>query len=72
MSFIKQLETIRRIDALIQRKSTGTPEQLAQKMSVSRASIYRYINDLKNLGAPVAYCRSRQSYYYTEAFELTF
>ena len=33
---------------------------------------YRYILELKNMGAPIQYCRDRQSYYYEESFDLDF
>ena len=35
MSFIQTLERLKRIDALIRRKATGTPAQLAERLDVS-------------------------------------
>jgi predicted DNA-binding transcriptional regulator YafY len=72
MTFIERLELIKRIDALINRKATGNPSQLAARLMISRASVFRYINELKAIGAPVVYCCYRESYFYEEPFELKF
>jgi len=72
MTFVEQLRMIQRLDALIRRKSTGSPKQLAGRLNVSRASLYRYLNELRNLGAHVEYCSNRGSYFYNEPFELDF
>jgi predicted DNA-binding transcriptional regulator YafY len=55
-----------KLDHLIRMKATGNPEQLADKLGVSRRCVFDYINILKELGAPVAFSKSRTSYYYTE------
>jgi predicted DNA-binding transcriptional regulator YafY len=65
MNIIKTLELVRRLDALIRRKATGTPTQLAARLGTSEATVYRYINELKALNAPIAYCKERESYVYT-------
>lgn len=66
MSFLEQLKLIKRIHNLIKTKRTGSPDQLARKLEVSRATIFRYINELKELGAPIKYCNFRKSYYYQD------
>ena len=70
MTFLEQIALFKRLDGLIRRKSTGTPEQLASRLEISRASVFRYINELKGVGAPIQYCKVRQSYYYEGHFEL--
>lgn len=70
MTFLEHLTLLRRMDSLIRRKATGNYLQLSQKLGISKASIYRYLDDLRSLGAPIVYCRSRQSFYYSEPFEL--
>ena len=49
-----------------------TVRELAEKLEISVATVYRYLNDLKTQGAPIKYCRNRQSYYYTQPFDLKF
>lgn len=65
MDYFKHLKVFLRMDALIRRKATGTPQEFARKLSVSEASLYRYTKELKEqLGAPLQYCSYRNSYYY--------
>ncbi|QHS61891.1 HTH domain-containing protein [Chitinophaga agri] len=59
-------DRIRRIDLLIRMKGTGTAAELAERLGISRAQVYEYINLMKGLGAPIKYCKYRQSYFYNE------
>lgn len=70
MTVFEQLSLLKRLDLLIRRKATGTPMQLARRLGVSRASVFRYLNELKSVGAPIQYCKVRQSYFYEYHFEL--
>lgn len=70
MSFLNQLRTIKRLHHLIARKGTGCPKNLASRLQISRATLFRYIEVLNSLGADIQYCNYRKSYYYQERFEL--
>ncbi|RIJ46176.1 helix-turn-helix domain-containing protein [Maribellus luteus] len=61
-----QIELIERIDQLIRLKATGSPKALAEKLNVSESTIYRIVDTIKELGAPVDYNLVYQSYVYTE------
>ncbi|GAA0552265.1 HTH domain-containing protein [Chitinophaga japonensis] len=70
-------ETIRRIekiDRLIRIKGTGNAATLAERLGVSRASVYEYLDLMKQRGAPIKYCQSRKTFYYDEEgrFETSF
>lgn len=62
----QQLEIIERIDQLIRLKATGRPKQLADRLEVSEATVFRMIETMKELNAPICYDLARQSYVYTE------
>jgi biotin operon repressor len=64
MTFLEKIELFRRVDQLIKRKATGTPDDLAQKLGVSRRCVFDIITQLKDLGGPVQYCEVRKSYFY--------
>jgi len=64
MSFIEHLDLLTRMDQWIRRKGTGTPQAFAQRLGLSKASLYRHLDLLTKLGASVAYCRLRQTFYY--------
>ena len=53
-----------RLDHFIRTKSTGTPHQLANKLNICERQVREDINLLRDLGAPVKYCRKRNTYYY--------
>lgn len=72
MNFKELIDSLRRLHLLILRKATGTPDELARKLGISPPSLFRHIEILKEFGAPVAFCRTHQRYYYTEDFELDF
>lgn len=53
------------IDQLIRLESTGTPGELSYKLSVSERTVYSLIKRLKeDYGAPIEYCRGKNSYVY--------
>lgn len=70
MKFREQLRKLKRLDGLISRSATGSPEELARRLDVSKPSIFRYINELKSCGAEIKYDSWRQSYRYEEPFSL--
>jgi biotin operon repressor len=66
MTFIEQLELLQRIDAFINRKGTGTAAEFAERLKVSRRSIFNYLDTLRRLGAEIDYCEHKQSYFYRD------
>ncbi|HCT29771.1 MAG TPA: hypothetical protein DIW31_03330 [Bacteroidales bacterium] len=61
---IHQIELIERIDQLIRLKATGSPKTLAERLNISEASLYRLIETIKEMGAPVEFSVRYQSYVY--------
>lgn len=72
MELICYLQCLKRMGSLIRIKSTGCPSSFAKRLGASQASLYRYLNDLKNFGAPIQYCKERESYMYEYPYQLTF
>jgi len=70
MAFCDTLNRLKRLDYLIQSKSTGTPSELAKKLNISERWVYEDINMLKKLGAKIFYCELTRSYLYEEAGKL--
>lgn len=58
------LERFKKIDYLISIRRTGTPAQLADKLEISESMLYEYLSVLREQGAPIAYDKERQTYYY--------
>lgn len=72
MTFHQQNDRIKRFDGFIRRKGTGTPEDFAKKMNISRATLFRLLDYFRSLGAKIVYNKERRTYYYEEPFELKF
>ena len=62
----KYFERIKMIDYLIKIKATGSPPQLARRLTISESTLYEYLAFMKKCGAPISYCKHRCSYYYEE------
>ncbi|MBF8964381.1 HTH domain-containing protein [Pontibacter sp. FD36] len=65
MNFRKYIERIKYLDELIRKERTGTPEELASRLGVSRAQLYNIIDELKTEGLAINYTRKRNTFYYT-------
>ncbi|MCK8523081.1 HTH domain-containing protein [Aquimarina sp. D1M17] len=69
---IKQIELIERIDQLIHLRATGTPCELAQRLDVSKPTLYRLIRTMKALNAPIAYDVALGSFIYERSVRFQF
>ncbi len=69
---IKQIELIERVDRLIRLQATGSPTELANRLDISKTKLYRIINTMRELNAPVIYDVSLQSFVYEEAVGFQF
>jgi predicted DNA-binding transcriptional regulator YafY len=54
------------IDGLIQSERTGDAQQMATQVGIARSTLFKYLNDMKELGAPIEYCRQRKTFYYRD------
>ncbi len=69
---IKQVKLIERVDRLIRLQATGPPDELACKLGVSKTKLYRIINLMKQLDAPIKYDTGIRSFVYKKAVGFTF
>lgn len=64
MDAFDQILLIERIDGLIRRKQTGNAQELAERLGISERTVFRLIRRLRDMGLPVKYSLSRQTYFY--------
>ena len=69
---IRQIQTIERIDQFIRMRATGGPDEFASRLGISKTKLYRTIQLMKKLNAPIEYDITEQTYVYAEAVEFTF
>jgi predicted DNA-binding transcriptional regulator YafY len=58
------IKILKRMDHLIQTRSTGNPEDFAKRLCISSRSLYNYLALMKELGAPIRYSRHQETYLY--------
>lgn len=71
MKLFCYLDRITKLNRLIKQEKTGTPEMFASRLGVSRTRLYEIIDEIKSRGAPIAYDKARQTFYYEYPFEVS-
>lgn len=67
MSGLKYYERTRLILELIEKQKTGSPEELAKKLQVTKRMVYNIIGSLKEAEAKeIIYSRENKSYIFQE------
>jgi len=61
---IGELGDIDRVLSLIRTKATGSTEQLAARLGISKRSVERIMSDLRDDGFPIEYCKNNHHYYF--------
>lgn len=56
---------------LLECRRTGTPEEFAGKLGISRTSLYEMLDEFKSRGAPIGYSKTVKTFYYTEPFKIS-
>jgi response regulator of citrate/malate metabolism len=65
MARLIDLVTLDRMDNLIRRQATGTPDELAMRLGISRSTLFEYIKYCNEvLQASIRYNKYEQWFYY--------
>jgi len=65
LDILQKIQIVERVDKLIKRGSTGTADDLSNRLCVSRRSVYNILELMRSMGAPIEYCQIRRTYYYS-------
>jgi len=63
---------IEQADQLIRLKATGSATKFAEKLGMSKRNLHRLLDFMRELGAPIAYCKTHCRYYYEYEVEFIF
>ena len=63
MKFYEYREQLERIENLAKKNATGTPKELANRINVSERTIFRLIQNMKDFGIEIEYCRKKNTYF---------
>lgn len=55
---------------LVTRQKTGTPEEFARQMNISRTTLYELIDELRSRGVPIAYSKSAKTFFYRQPYDI--
>lgn len=64
MAAKKYLDIIERIDRSIHFECTGNPCEFSKKLAISERSLYYYLSEMRDNGAPIIYSRNMATYRY--------
>jgi transcriptional antiterminator len=64
MILIKHIERLEKIDKLVREQRTGTPDEFADRVGISRRQLYNYLDELRSYGVEVSYSRVCHSFEY--------
>lgn len=67
---LKYTDRLRRADHLIRLEATGAPRLFAQKLGISESYLYGILDEMKDMGLPLSYNKTRLSYVYTRPVRL--
>jgi predicted DNA-binding transcriptional regulator YafY len=70
MKVFEYLDRISMMHKLVLRQKTGTPEEFANQLGVSRTSLYEMIDELRSRGVPLAYSKSAKTFFYRQPFDI--
>lgn len=70
MLSVEDIKQLRKVHMMIRKRITGTPEEFASVLCVSRRKMYYIMDVLRGLGAKIAYSRTNHTFYYHKDFEL--
>ncbi len=70
MNVFEKIEKINSLHHLIKNECTGNPLELANRLGVSRSTLYNIIEELKLIEAPISYSRRRETFFYAKDFDL--
>lgn len=62
MDYCTYSEKLTYLEWLIRQKHAGSSYELASRLEVSRSTVKRMVNQLRNRGMDVSYCKQRGSY----------
>ena len=70
MPITKHFDQLNRMHTLIKFRRTGTPDEFANRIGVSRSQMFKLLSQLRDLGAPIYFSKLRQTYAYRRSVEL--
>lgn len=68
MDYLNQCKRMLRLSELLKEGYTGSCKELADEINISRSTLFRYIDELKDYGANVVFLKEENTYRITNEF----
>lgn len=70
MGLLKFIDRLKQIDHLIKTENTGSADEFAEKLGISRSMLMINLEEMRTLGAEIVYCPHKRSYRYAAEFNV--
>lgn len=70
MSLLKSIERLKRMDYFLKKEATGTAEEFAEKIGLSRSMLMINLDEMREMGAVIKFCPIRKTFHYAQRFDL--
>lgn len=70
MVLFEQINRIQVLHTLIMQEATGEPQELANRIHLSKRQLYNLLDELKDMGADIKYSRINKTFYYNNTFQI--
>lgn len=67
---IESLKNLKKTHHLIKNSTTGSPNEFAKKLGITRRKLFSHLEFLREIGAIITYDRPQETYYYENYFDL--
>ncbi len=64
MSYSDFLSKLERLELHVKNEKTGTAEDLADKLGISRRALFNYLAILRDKGSKIDFCKIRKTYFF--------
>ncbi|MCH7401288.1 DNA-binding protein [Belliella kenyensis] len=71
MELIRKIERLELLIKLVKEQRTGSPDQFAQRLGMSRAKLYLVLEELRDEGVEIGFCKKVRSFCFKSG-EITF
>ncbi len=68
MDYLNQFKKMHRLSELLKKGYCGTCKELAKEIGISRSTLFRYMDELKDYGANVVFMKEENTYKITNEF----
>ena len=72
MCIEERIQQMLYIHESIKKRKSGTYQDLADKLKMSKSNVFRIIETLRGFGAEIEFDRTLNSYYYKNLFDIEF